>query len=308
MKKLNIFLTLAALAAGLFSVTLKSDKAEVKVNADFDETLTRITVVRPDWWEGTNANQRLVIGASSDFNAGAKQFKDTGGGMNRWIDEGRSNVYNTENYTADDYYKAEGGFTEYNTSGLLFYDIKISEITGKYFSFFRIGDLNNDGWGEIWNMTPPIQYTAVNSNKLYRIWGNGEGTVDVGKSEAQNVKDAGIAALMYGYISCADNEHNGYKAYTQLNSVYDLDKRLSSTAKVADFKEKGHYTSGKNDGNQVNTDLGLKLTMMNDLNGGSQSVNITTANNSLNSTLVIATLGLTTIVGYYFLSRKKKPA
>ena len=101
---------------------------------------------------------------------------------------------------------------------------------------------------------------------------------------------------------------NGYGAYAGLNATYVLTNRLSSTEKVKDFPDETYYTSGKTSENAVNIDLGVKIAQMQALYQASQET-VTSSkqlSNYLNIIVVISLVGITSLIGFYFLRKKPK--
>lgn len=308
-RKLPIIISTILLVVAGFSFASIKDVSSTDADPSTPPTHVRFNVVRPNWWEW-EPNQLLIIGSSSDFNAGAKQIKDEGGGMNNWFRAGRSNAFYPVDYVADPFYSHGGEFNEYETNGILFYDIPLSELNGKYIALARIGTLNNDGWGEIHNLTAPQEFTATLAASILRIWANGEGIYVDGGGESKELEDPAVAKILTGYATCDSNTYNGYGAYAILNNLYDLETRTSSTQKLIDYANYGEYTTGKT--SNYEEFLGVKILKMKSMYETSQSgASIITPHDTGNDTsnkifaLGSVLVSMSIISGLYFVKRKK---
>lgn len=294
MKKILRFLPVVALLAGVFGVaTTKSDS--IRADAVVTSADIRIAVVRPDWWQGENAYQVLRL---------APTTKDLTNNVVANI-----TYVEIESYTADTYYAAGGGFTEYTTDGVVFYDIPLATITGKYFDLARLSTTDPET-AEVWNKTEAELFNTTMLNKIWRIFGDGNGVyrpegID---AESRNVSNGVINSLLYGYMTCSDSANNGYGAFDSLNTNFNLTGRtFSETDTVLDFINQSDYSMGRGDGVTVLTSN--KIAMMQTMYNLSLSpARITTVDFKKNTKLVflISLIGMSALAGFYFLKSKKQ--
>jgi hypothetical protein len=214
-----------------------------------------------------------------------------------------------ESYTADTYYANGGGFTEYTTDGVVFYDIPLATITGKYFDLARLSPTDPTK-ATVWNKTEAELFNTTMLNKIWRIFGDGSGVyrpegID---AESRNVSNGVINSLLYGYMTCSDSANNGYGAFDSLDTNFNLTGRtFSETDTVLDFINQSDYSMGRGDGVTVLTSD--KIAMMQTMYNLSLSpARITTVDFKKNTKLVflISLIGMSALAGFYFLKSKKQ--
>ena len=276
---------------GIVSSVLVSTTETEAVITGYD---VRIAVVRPDWWETTSAIQYLRVAP-------------TAGDL-----DNNTNVtnYSIESYTADTYYKVGGGFIEYNTNGVVFYDIPYASLVGKYVDLVRM----NPSGGR-WNKTGSEQFNDGMLHKIWRIWGDGNGVhrPDGTLAESRNVSNDVVNSLLYGYLTCSENTYNGFKAFGSLNNHFNLSGRTySDTDTVLDFAyNEGNYDFNAGRGTGVTVKIADKVAKMKSMYDASQAqilVNPKNENSLYQNIFVVATviLSLTAIGSLYIIKRKKQ--
>lgn len=294
MKKILRFLPVVALLAGVFGVaTTKSDS--IRADAVVTSADIRIAVVRPGWWEDDDAYQVLRLAPTTE------DLTDNVVANITYVE--------IESYTADTYYAAGGGFTEYTTNGVVFYDIPLATITGKYFDLARLSPTDPTK-ATVWNKTGVEEFSTTMLNKIWRIWGDGNGVYrpEGMDAESRNVSNGVINSLLYGYMTCSDSANNGYGAFDSLDTNFNLTGRtFSETDTVLDFINQSDYSMGRGDGVTVLTSD--KIAMMQTMYNLSLSpARITTVDFKKNTKLVflISLIGMSALAGFYFLKSKKQ--
>jgi hypothetical protein len=294
MKKILRFLPVVALLAGVFGVaTTKSDS--IRADAVVTSADIRIAVVRPGWWEDDDAYQVLRLAPTTE------DLTDNVVANITYVE--------IESYTADTYYAAGGGFTEYTTNGVVFYDIPLATITGKYFDLARLSPTDPTK-ATVWNKTEAELFNTTMLNKIWRIWGNGNGVFrpEGMDAESRKVSNGVINSLLYGYMTCSDSANNGYGAFKSLDTNFNLTGRtFSETDTVLDFINQSDYSLGRGAGVTVLTSN--KIAMMQTMYNLSFSpARITTVDFKKNTKLVflISLIGMSALAGFYFLKSKKQ--
>jgi hypothetical protein len=294
MKKILRFLPVVALLAGVFGVaSTKSDS--IRADAVVTSADIRIAVVRPGWWEDDDAYQVLRLAPTTE------DLTDNVVANITYVE--------IESYTADTYYAAGGGFTEYTTNGVVFYDIPLATITGKHFDLARLST-TDPAEATVWNKTGAEEFDTTMLNKIWRIFGDGSGVyrpegID---AESRNVSNGVINSLLYGYMTCSDSANNGYGAFDSLDTNFNLTGRtFSETDTVLDFINQSDYSLGRGAGVTVLTSN--KIAMMQTMYNLSFSpARITTVDFKKNTKLVflISLIGMSALAGFYFLKSKKQ--
>ncbi len=294
MKKILRFLPVVALLAGVFGVaTTKSDS--IRADAAVTSADIRIAVVRPDFWQDDSAYQVLRLAPTTEDLTNNVVANIT--------------YVEIESYTADTYYAAGGGFKEYTTDGVVFYDIPLATITEKYFDLARLST-TDPTTATVWDKTEAELFNTTMLNKIWRIFGDGKGVyrpegID---AESRNVSNGVINSLLYGYMTCSDSANNGYGAFNSLNTNFNLTGRtFSETDTVLDFINQSDYSMGRGAGVTVLTSN--KIAMMQTMYNLSLSpARITTVDFKKNTKLVflISLIGMSALAGFYFLKSKKQ--
>ena len=312
LKRIGLFLGVAVLGVGTAVSAFASSPNQVSdVNAAIAEGDVRIAVVRPVWWSSSGAYQPLRI---------ADTEADITGNVTANI------TYVThESWCGDSYYVGGGGFTEYATDGVLYYDLPIATITGKYFDLARLSTTDTST-ASVWNRTATELFNASTMlHKIWRIWDSNnddpEGIYrpDGNTAESRNVSNVVINSMLYGYLSCSSNFHNGYEAFGYLNPhfnltdrTYDNDGLLGQETpevdEVLDFVSEDDYATGRGDGQWILTSA--KVAMMESLYNTSHPESTSVigyfANNlSLPFIIGVSIIGLTGIAGLYILKKKR---
>lgn len=313
LKRIGLILSVAALGivTGV-SVFASSPKEVADVEAVITGNDVRIAVVRPSWWENNRAGQFLRIAPTADDLTNNKTTNIT--------------YVQIESYTADTYYTTGAGYKweagGYDTNGVVFYDVPLTTLTGKYFDLSRIEPDDYPeplpdplpettytfATAEVWNKTAPELWNDNLLHKIWRIWGDGNGIYrpEGELAESRAVSNPVISSLLYGYLSCSNSATNGFMAFGTLNTNFNLTGHVFTEADtILDFVSEADYSSGRGDGQTVLTSA--KISMMQNLYNASQpSQNIIYFDNKSTLPLIIgiALIGITSIAGLYILKRK----
>jgi hypothetical protein len=264
----------------------------------------RIGVVRNSWWEDGSAVQVLRIADTAEILNNHTSASIT--------------FFTMESYTYDSYYDEgeEGVFDEYTTDGIIWYDVPLATIDGKYFDLARY-DVPAYPDGEPWNRTSAEQYESGWNHMLWRIWGDGNGVTRPSGTEAEsrNIDDETLVSLLYGYLTCSSSVDNGYGAYPSLRDNFDLEGRTiaDSVVLIHDFDyDDDNYDYLTDDRIELNVKISDKIAYMKanyeaSQNGGSVGNigNLVNERYSLIALMALIVLG-GGLTGYYFtISRKK---
>lgn len=287
-----------ALLVGVFGVAA-NQKESIVAEAVGTSSDVRIAVVRPMFWGEVGARQVLRVANSAEILTLNTIASIT------YFDFG--------NYVGDTYYNGEtaGGFTEYNADGVMFLDIPLASLTGKFFDLARLSTLDPET-ATVWNRTGAEQFNPNMLHKIWRIYGDGSGIFrpDGATPESRNVSNPVVSSLLYGYLSCSSSTENGYGAFDALNNNFNLVGRtFAETDTVLDFAVESDYPDGRGDGVIVLTSakIAMMQTMYNAANLGSGS-RLTPIDFKRNLALLTltGTLSLTALAGFYFLKTKKQ--
>lgn len=230
-KKITMALTTLTMVGGLmisFKINEPIDHDRVQTDAIITGSDIRLGVHRPDWWDDAGAIQVIRIAASSaELDSSTNVTK----------------IY-IESYTADTYY----------TTGIVWYDLPYSTISGKWFDLARL----NPSDQSLWTSTPNEQFS---DNLLHRIWsifndGNGVYRPEGASADSRNVSNHVINSLLYGYLTCSPSSANGYGSFNTLNTNFNLAGRtytdLNSNGqadegddRVLDFETVSQYPTGR---------------------------------------------------------------
>lgn len=290
MKKIIKYLTLVFLTGAFAFGLAQNRRAEVRTEAAITSADVRIAVVRPSFWGTDNAQQLLRVAPTADDLANNTNITS----------------FSIAGYTGDSYYGTSGGFTEYTADGIVFYDVPYSELVDKYVDLVRL----NPAGDTRWNKTASEKFSDEFLHKIWRIWGDGKGVIrpEGNSAESRNVSNAVVNNLLYGYLTCTNSITNGYGAFKKLNDHFNLTGRTyTESDTVLDFANMSDYATGRGAGVTVNT--GAKVAEMQRLytsNIGLLSVRDSVTNDSgLEGVIIIGVLGLSSLIGYYFISKKK---
>ena len=301
MRKFLRFLPVVALLAGVFGVAItKTDST--RAEAAITGSDIRIAVVRPAFWDDASAYQVLRI---------APTEADLTNNVTANI------VYvPIESYTADTYYTTGGGFTEYPTNGVVFYDFPLATINGKYFDLARLSTTDT-ATASVWNKTVTELFATSMLHKIWRIWDNNYEVFEKGiyrpdgaSAESRVVSNPVISSLLYGYLTCSASTTNGYEAFAILNTNFDLTGRtFAETDTVLDFINQADYSTGRGAGVTVLTSN--KILMMQAMYNAAHpgpGLRVTELDYKKNAGLVvlIGLVGISTLAGIYFLKTKKQ--
>ncbi|MFA5235643.1 MAG: hypothetical protein WC399_02155 [Bacilli bacterium] len=299
MKSIKYFGLCAVMLLGIgLTTNIKVTPAEAIITgADL-----RISVVRPTWWawDGENATWQVLRVAND-----AASLNDNTIANITYFELG--------NYTGDTYYTSTGDnrFTEYNTDGIIFYDIPITSISSKYFDLARLSTTDK-ATATVFHHTAPEAFTEGLNNQIWRIWNDGNGIYrpDGASAESRNMSNGAISAMLYGYLTCSESVSNGYGAFPELNENLNLlGRTFLDTDTVLDYDYETPYTEDRGTG--ITVKVADKIAAMNALYEASQptgflptSFSDPTKNIWAVVSMTLAALALS--LGYLMVSRKLK--
>ena len=247
-----------------------------RLSANYNEDFLRIPVVRPADirvgyvnWNAANAYQVLRIANTQAALTNNTQADITVYEFSNFI----SDTYYDKSIFGDGTFNVDGTFNEYDADGIVFYNVPISAIDGKYFDLVRYNP--NDTLGTPWNRTSSYLFTAGLNNRIFRIFGNGTGISFPNgiSAESRNISDASVARILEGYLTCNNSTNNGYQAFKNLNDNFNLISRKNSATTLSDY-DYDTFTSYENTrGIGETTTVGLKITRMQTEYNGSNPLN-----------------------------------
>jgi hypothetical protein len=268
LKKIYISFLTIFISFGFITVLSSNEPKTFNIDAVSNSGQIRIGVVRPTWWKSSSANQYLRISDSAtNLNTSSPDSSQ------------RSNItlVSTSGYADDEYYRETSRavpeaprFTEYDTDGIIFYDVDISSIVGKYWDLVRYSS-NDSLTASVWNRVA-VNYTSTfasgDNHKIYRIFGDGSGVFSPNSTETSNISGLGIAGIMYGYLTCSASTNNGYGAFGTIDTQYNLSRTFSSGIIVTDYAYGSDYSSSRDTGISVplNDKISAMRTSYNSLN------------------------------------------
>lgn len=294
MKKGLLSLFAFGLLFGAFGAVTHSEEP-VEAEAAITVNDIRISVVRPTWWEDAGAHQVLRIASTSADLTNNVVVNIT--------------YFAMESYTSDTFYSAGGGFSEYSTNGVIFYDLPLATISGKYFDLARLST-TDPATASVWNKTGAEAFNVNLLNKVWRIWNDGKGIYrpSGASAESRNVSNAVVNSLLYGYLTCSANTYNGYGAFSELNDHFNLAGRTyTESDTVLDFISTGDYGTGRGTGVTVLTSakVAAMQSLAAGLGGGLLSWTPSSNKNDLSNIILVFLAGFTVLGGVYFYSKKR---
>jgi hypothetical protein len=226
----------------------------------FNEDTIRIAVVRPSWWKNDVSYQPLRI---------ADTFSDLSNHITNNI-----TFYRPVAFVNDPFYSLEntpgvGFFNEYETDGILFYDVFLNDILGKYVDLARYVGSNLTSN----SLTSPANWTGTeflfqngDNNSIWRIY-ESEGAQYIFRptgisAESRNISDASVAKILEGYLTCNDSTSNGYQAFKNLNENFNLLSRTSSSETLNDYDFDTFTNYGNTRGAGETTTIANKIVRM----------------------------------------------
>ncbi|MDD4520869.1 MAG: hypothetical protein PHF59_02480, partial [Bacilli bacterium] len=300
-KKVWLVLTavIAVGAGSLGAIDLSGfNGSDLGVGAVITSNDVRIAVVRPVFWDDAGAYQPLRI-ASTEADLTNNTFANI-------------TYITSESYTSDTYYVAGGGFKEYDTDGVIFYDVPLATLTGKYFDLARLST-TDESTAAVWNRTAPELFNSSMLHKIWRIWDNdytilikGISRPEGSTAESRNVSNVVINSLLYGYLTCSPSTTNGYGAFGALDANFNLTGRTyTEVDTVLDFINEADYEKGRGTGVTVSTSVKVAMMQAMTNSSGMSTLPLLDDKKNLNTILIVGLLGLTTIAGLYISSKKK---
>ena len=309
LKRISLFLGVVVLGvATSVSLFANSPKDAVGVDAtNFTNNDIRIPFVGLSWWDDYDSGEGDTIG-NEVFIRIVDSDKESSLTNNTVAD---ITYIGVESSSTDTYYNiGEGGFSEYDTSNVLFFDLPYSTISGKKFDLARV---NPSDHSIVWNRINLIE--TFNDGMLHKVWrsyGNEQGIFrpDGSSAESRYISNGTLAGILYGYLSCSPNTHNGYPAFPTLDENFNLtggrDLTQDSIVLEYDYSSEADYVEG----NRAKLDITLtqKVNMMKymyDENIPSAGVVLFDSKSSIYLIICTALIGLTSIAGLYILKKKR---
>lgn len=267
MKKKTLFtlllssLSLFALFLSVPSKVTYETKAEGVPNpTNYTQGHIRIMVVpdinaKTDNWNANSANTGIVI-LDNVLNKISAESQD--------IDF--ANDSTKKLIVHDRQFRPSSGF--HNGLKLHYFNVLHSDISGKYIQVVRYNSTKINGESyhhNVMHVTDAKLYKDENIRKIWKIEKNADGEYASfweSTSNANTFTGQVIAYIIEGYLTCSSSSLNGYMAYSELQSIYNIDSRLTSDIKVPDFPNIASYVDGRTSNNQVLINLGEKVTKM----------------------------------------------
>ncbi len=260
----------------------------------------RISVVRPVFWDDAGAYQTLrIANSSSDLDSKTNVTYVT---MSDYVDSG---YYSSSN--------SSPSFTEYDTDGIIFYDVPLATISGKYFDLARLSSTDT-ATADVWTSTPNETFTVGLNNSIWRIFNNAGGIYrPLGTSaESRAITNQAVGSILYGYFTCSSNESNGFEAYASLRDNFDLEGRTYlDTDVLTDYEYYANYSTNRTGISVKIADKVAAMKLAYEAVHTPEAYNFETFVDSkklLSIVLLISLVSLSTLAGYGILFRKKKTA
>jgi hypothetical protein len=261
-------------------------------DAYINQNFLRIPVVSPTFWNESSAYQVLRIANDS-----ASLVNNTLANIT---------IFEMKMEITDSYYNdtVVTGFDEYATNGIMFYDIPISAIVGKYVDLVRYAP--DSDLSSTLNIASLGLYQNGMNNAIWRIWSNGGGIYrPLGDTaESRNIDDASVAKILEGYLTCRNDQNNGFAAFNDLNNHFNLTGRNYAGSTIIDYDGIGttNYTSGRGTGKS--TSIENKIAYMEALYeaanpSGAGYINIQTQSFRLDLMLIILIIPATLFLVIY---------
>lgn len=196
-----------------------------------------------------------------------------------------------------------------------YFDVLLTDILNKNIKFHKIKADNT----EIWNTSTSIKYVAGMSSFLFMIDAINGDMLTAG-SNPNRFRSGFFAKVLEGYLTCSSSIDNGYGAFENMKNNFfktgsdslgfDMDGN-PSVESISDYSGKGTDNYGSSRGTGVLVTAEAKYHALQNMHNsgrieGGQGIVSNSPNQNANATVVITILGLVTLGGYYFLSRKKK--
>lgn len=280
--------------------------------------------------EGATASRYLL---EPEYNSGVDASR-----TRLWVNRGH---YNNEDGTSivaletnGKLYRPSGYEAKDESLHYAYYDIRISELTGKSLRFHKLkSDLT-----ELWNSSSAHSYTAGDSSSLFIIpannveWGETDPLLIAAANELTLGKVTGpfnvsfLAKVLEGYLTCQPSLENGYLAFRNIEENFIPIKNYGteeapnygwdtvgtlSEEEITDYPGTGTslYSGARGEGTAVNAQAKYDyLSLMYELHSGEgiQIANNTNyTNNEAIITIVVMALGVATLAGIYFFRKRK---
>ncbi len=281
MKKNVALLTLLALSVGAFGILQKHKEADIKTLAATPKTDIRVYVVRK--WEGENRwqfwEEKMYIhywggSSGSDYATAPEMVK-----------------------VLDDYHH-----------GLYYYDVPANTTHFMVSAFQNEG--NNNLKSKNLELSEVLDKQSNNEMPFLYDWNGVDGG---GGNRVFGFEKAGMStsqlAKVLGHIdSCSSSYASGYNAYPQINNLFLSNSQYDPNTTIAE----GHADPGYAEGGGVPVlpTIGAKLDYMkyryNEDQGIGSGLNVDNNTSGLTATIIIGAIGITTLAGYYFITKKSK--
>lgn len=181
--------------------------------------------------------------------------------------------------------------------GLFYYDVP-SDVTDVLFAAFT-GDVGKNS-----NQSVNVAISSLFPSGEFRAAEVGSWVKDEDKRTVSFKTGIGMSTSQFGVMlghvdTCSPNHAYGFNSYPQIDALITSKSTLNRDAKV---------TNGPKESNAPT--IGAKLDYMQSLYNEDQGIgsglNIDNSTSSLTATIIIGAIGITTLAGYYFITKKSK--
>jgi hypothetical protein len=203
-----------------------------------DSPFIRIPVVRPVFWKAGDTTTTLQVLRVSSSKTALETNTPTISDLNQMT------LYMIREFNNDSYYTPlSEGFTTnggYATDGIVYYDLPLDLIKGKYFDLARINSVDpifaGSNNGSVFNRTSGSsaeQFTVDGSSnpnfpslvsRIWRIFENGLGIFRPSgiSAESRVVSNETVQNLLKAYDTCSSSLYNGAGSFKDLNDHFNL--------------------------------------------------------------------------------------
>ncbi len=238
----NVELTTSYTPAKLTSdLTLYTDDFLDYSLSSGDSPFIRIPVVRPIFWNDNETTTTLQVLRVSSSNTALQTNTPTVSDLNQMT------LYMIREFNDDSFYTPlSEGFTTnggYATDGVVYYDLPLDLIKGKYFDLARINAVDpifaGSNNGSVFNRTSGSsaeQFTVVTVddisnpnfptlvNRIWEIFGDGTGIFRPSgvSARSRTVSNDTVQNLLTAYDTCSSSIYNGAGSFKALNDHFNL--------------------------------------------------------------------------------------
>lgn len=269
------------------AVTMQNTKARLWVGYDKDNPFF-------DWYSSDDGDKREIVlwihKNINDSSQGEKVYK---------LDLNGGSFWNSSEPNYGKHY----GWRRYD-----FFDIDSICVIENW--YMTIQKFQNGAW--CYGL-PTVRLDSFNINEIFYIWGDGS------KVESGNVSKTSsefCGKVLESYYTCSDSDVNGYNAFDTMNKTFFVDERgftkyEGSLSEVViddyDYKD-GNYNYDL-DQKTINIDCQTKyntLKAMHAAANGSATGYLDVTDNSMSITITFSVVGISAIIGFVILHKKRK--